>query len=68
MAKQDEQAFAPGDLVRLKSGGPTMTVFEVAPAREGRGNVVRCGWFEGSDAKWGDVCDGGFPVAALVRR
>ena len=33
-------AFTPGDLVRLKSGGPTMTV--VAIAEDG---ACACAWF-----------------------
>ena len=33
-------AFAPGDLVRLKSGGPTMTVVSVA-----EDGACTCAWF-----------------------
>ncbi|MFV0571154.1 MAG: DUF2158 domain-containing protein [Xanthomarina gelatinilytica] len=35
--------FKKGDLVRLKSGGPVMTVYEVL-----RGNVS-CTWFDKND-------------------
>lgn len=36
-----------GDVVRLKSGGPKMTVGKVADG-EDAGRVVVCCWFEGS--------------------
>lgn len=36
--------FNKGDLVKLKSGGPTMTVTEVA---EKPGGYVHCVWFDG---------------------
>lgn len=39
------QAFQPGDVVRLKSGGPTMTVAVITD----RGGI-RCTWFP-SDEK-----------------
>lgn len=35
--------FSVGDVVRLKSGGPKMTVTEDADD-----NTVRCMWFDGS--------------------
>lgn len=40
------QSFKPGDVVRLKSGGPAMTVEQIASS----GRVV-CKWFEGKDLK-----------------
>lgn len=46
----------PGDTVRLRSGGPLMTVLE---ARE---SVVRCAWFQGKENR-----EGSFPAAALDR-
>ena len=36
--------FAVGDIVRLKSGGPNMTIEEVP---EERGGWYRCQWFAG---------------------
>jgi uncharacterized protein YodC (DUF2158 family) len=36
-----EQQFKVGDVVMLKSGGPTMTVGSIAP-----GGVIECLWFD----------------------
>lgn len=47
--------FRPGAIVRLKSGGPRMTVEEVADD-----GTIRCQWFVGSDVKFSY-----FPAAAL---
>lgn len=33
-----------GDVVRLKSGGPSMTVMDITPEGE-----VKCEWFSGDD-------------------
>jgi uncharacterized protein YodC (DUF2158 family) len=41
----DKTIFEPGDTVKLKSGGPLMTVNNVD------GEDVICVWFEGKDAK-----------------
>ena len=38
-----EQKFKPGDIVRLKSGGPKMTVIKYDPAQ---GADLTCQWFE----------------------
>jgi len=47
--------FHNGDLVRLRSGGPLMTVTEV------HGNEVNCSW-----ADWdGQLRSGSFPIASL---
>ena len=40
-----EQKFKPGDIVQLKSGGPSMIVRAYEPAD---GDEVTCGWFEGN--------------------
>lgn len=40
-----EQKFKPGDIVQLKSGGPSMTVRAYEPTD---GDEVTCGWFEGN--------------------
>lgn len=49
-------AFAVGDVVRLKSGGPTMTV-----ASADRSNGTKCQWFAGKKMEWGY-----FPAESLV--
>lgn len=52
-----------GDLVRLRSGGPDMTVMELADGLnndEGL-NFVTCVWFNEAD----DLCSEDFPLAAL---
>jgi uncharacterized protein YodC (DUF2158 family) len=40
--------FRIGDTVRLKSGGPTMTVTSVLPL--GGSRLFECAWFEGEKA------------------
>jgi uncharacterized protein YodC (DUF2158 family) len=46
-----ERAFKPGDVVRLKSGGPNMTIRKVG---EHSGDSVECCWFTKDDEdKWG---------------
>ena len=37
-----------GDVVRLASGGPLMTVEEVGPILEGDIRKARCLWFDGA--------------------
>ena len=42
----------PGDLVRLKSGGPGMTVDFVGPHRQGSPEIeVMCSWFQTTKGK-----------------
>lgn len=43
------QKFKTGDIVKLKSGGPPMTVKELGP--EDRGGEYLCEWFSGSTLK-----------------
>ena len=47
-----------GDVVQLKSGGPTMTVEVIT--KEIAGAVIRCMWFDNAELKRGI-----FPAAAL---
>jgi uncharacterized protein YodC (DUF2158 family) len=49
--------FTQGDVVRLKSGGPDMTVEEI----DAQGNVI-CVWFQGSLVK-----RQGFAAALLLK-
>jgi uncharacterized protein YodC (DUF2158 family) len=46
----DRSPFAVGDTVRLKSGGPAMTVFAIVG---GGSSAVLCCWFEGLNLKEG---------------
>lgn len=50
-----------GDVVRLKSGGPTMTVTGVGEDMYGV-VTVWCSWFDKSDAK-----EGTFPIEAVEK-
>lgn len=49
----DDAQFKPGDVVKLKSGGPKMTVQNMSPVIGGRGWTVRCDWFAGSKKEQG---------------
>jgi uncharacterized protein YodC (DUF2158 family) len=51
-----------GDVVRLASGGPAMTVTGEA---EDEGGDVRCAWFQLGDP--GEVCVADFPAGALCK-
>lgn len=48
-----------GEIVRLKSGGPDMTI---AGIRSSDPSECRCQWFEGSQVR-----EGWFAVASLVK-
>lgn len=52
----NEQPFAVGDIVQLKSNGPRMTVTGV------EGQTVYCTWFSPAGKQSGD-----FPAGALVK-
>ena len=53
------QAFTVGDIVRLKSGGPKMSVSK--PDGGTLGNLVDCKWFAGAKLEHGS-----FPANTLV--
>ncbi|GGC90498.1 DUF2158 domain-containing protein [Chelatococcus reniformis] len=58
------QKFQTGDLVRLRSGGPTMTIVQVIKSFGGGESDVRCNWF--AEAKGEQkVSESVFPMAAL---
>jgi len=42
----DETEFKPGDLVRVKSGGPIMTVEQIGKTAMLEEDAVWCVWFE----------------------
>lgn len=46
-------AFEPGDLVQLKSGGPRMTVERIVKCT-GPGEYLHCQWFSGEKLEMGD--------------
>ena len=49
----------PGDVVRLKSGSPAMTIVDVDSEDD---EMVKCKWFEGSK-----VHEEWFPLYALIK-
>ncbi len=51
-------AFQVGDTVRLKSGGPLMTITEMG--RRASKPSIGCTWFDGAKK-----CEGDFPAEAL---
>lgn len=55
------ETFEVGDVVKLKSGGPKMTVKGAGPNQSGD-PTVWCVWFEGSKQ-----LDGDFPAEAVER-
>jgi uncharacterized protein YodC (DUF2158 family) len=58
----DEQ-LKPGDVVRLKSGGPEMTIEEIGDYSWGSGRMqARCKWFEGKALK-----ESTFELASLLK-
>ena len=63
MSKQRE--FAVGDIVRLKSGGPEMTVTEVRSPVGTLEAMVECMWFSGKSSNKRE--HGYFPPNSLVK-
>lgn len=53
--------FKKGDVVRLKSGGPAMTVTTVADAAYGGGQMVWVTWFDDNNKP----ANGNYPPEAL---
>lgn len=51
--------FKVGDVVKLKSGSPLMTVDEVIINIQTKrpNGLIRCVWFEGTTRKWFDFRD-----------
>ena len=54
--------FKVGDVVKLKSGGPSMTVTSVESGENEGGPAVFCIWFNSK----GNEKSGHYPAAALV--
>lgn len=68
-----EKKFKPGDVVRLKSGGPTMTVQRYV--LQAGTEVAECSWFAGTDLHTRDFRDDSLESASqsqtgtpLIRR
>lgn len=57
-----DNTFNPGDLVGLKSGGPTMTVKHIGNMYDDE--IVVCEWFDEKNK----LCNGEFAAASLERR
>ena len=53
------ESIQPGSTVRLKSGGPLMTVTSIRQGDDGQ--IVWCAWFDEKDQEF----KGKFPMAAL---
>jgi uncharacterized protein YodC (DUF2158 family) len=60
LVRKEHFMFQVGQTVRLKTGGPDMTVAQVWNNAV-RVLTARCVWFEGSERK-----EGSFPAAGLV--
>lgn len=46
--------FNKGDVVRLKSGGPTMTVEDCVEGADGTITAIFCGWFDDKNVRQRD--------------
>jgi len=55
-----------GDVVKLKSGGPKMTVTRLEEEGYYKGHV-KCNWFENNDAGYQVLRTEHFPPTALVK-
>lgn len=47
------ESFEKGDIVRLKSGGPEMTVREIKTDYQGDPSRINCHWFSGAKRQSG---------------
>lgn len=59
-------SFAPGDLVRLKSGGSLMTVESVGPGLYSQDDMVFCVWSELQKGRT-EIMRDSFPPITLVK-
>jgi uncharacterized protein YodC (DUF2158 family) len=59
MAKFIEPKFAfnRGQLVRLKSGGPRMTIFNRERETAYSHTIYSCVWFDGGKCEWGNFIE-----------
>lgn len=62
MTDAQTDQFQIGDVVRLKSGGPAMTITEVGDAYMSGRPTVWCAWFDAKGRQSGD-----FPPATLEK-
>lgn len=61
LGEEHMPTYKPGDIVKLKSGGPPMTVVKYETNINGQPTgTVRCKWFAGAK-----LADGGFPEDTL---
>jgi len=56
-------SFQLGDVVRLRSGGPEMTINEIADYAEDGNLSASCAWFQNGD----DLVSQVFPLVALEK-
>ena len=56
------EQFKPGDVVKLRSGGPDMTVS--SGRTSGAGAYVTCEWFDGTTPKWQEFKQEALKLAA----
>jgi uncharacterized protein YodC (DUF2158 family) len=54
------ESIKAGSIVRLKSGGPAMTVVGVVPSKGDSVELVHCTWFAGAKSE-----SGAFPTDAV---
>jgi|LakMenEpi03Aug12_release.lakeMendotaPanAssembly.Ray.scaffolds.fasta_scaffold4104911_1 uncharacterized protein YodC (DUF2158 family) len=72
MPSKTEPMFKVGDVVRLKSGGLSMTVFRYDSSRNHKDEPVFCKWFEAAPFSNVDysselLTSGHFPEGVLVK-
>lgn len=62
-----ERTIKVGDVVKLKTGGPEMTVGHLVPESIDKNLLVGCWWFERTGMATGTTCSAELPEAALCK-